>query len=186
MKIGIVEPVGNYGGMDHYNYGLLSGLSETECEVCLYTSGTNLIGDELVNSEVKTFYQGVYQTGATWLKGLKFLGASIRTVNDAKRQGMGLLHFHFFQLGFIELVNVLLTRWAGLLPIATIHDVNPLAGSSSQVVEKRLLGQLAGVITHNKLSQQALVAKDIPLPDAQTIIPPVSYTHLTLPTTPYV
>lgn len=130
LKAAVIEPVGGHGGMVQYDAGLCEGLAEADVNVTLYTSDKTPFGDSLPY-RVQRCYRNVYGPDPAWLRGVRYLLASLRALLDAKLSGARVAHVHFFHVGPLELFNVLLARLLGFGVVATAHDVRPFAARLS-------------------------------------------------------
>lgn len=144
----VIEPVGSHGGMAAYNAGLCSGLRAAGWDVLLSTSAMDR---EVDGADVRVFYAGVFGAAPAWRRGLRWLRATARSLQAARRQGASVCHLHLFQATALELANALGARLAGLSLVLTAHDVASLAGGLEPLA--RLIYRLAdAVVVHNETS----------------------------------
>ena len=60
--------------------------------------------------EVRHTYSGIFGKGAVWWRGVRFVSGSVRAMFSAVREGSSVVHLHFFHVGTLALINVLLAR----------------------------------------------------------------------------
>lgn len=154
-KVAMIEPVGGHSGMDFYDAGLCGGLREMGVDVALFTCDETEAVDGVT---VFRPYREIYGDGNFLVRGLRYVRGSLWSIWKARRLGMGLAHFHFFNVGVLELFNVAVARLAGMRCVATMHDVNPLTGRHMPLLKRLAFRFLNGVIVHNRPSQTDLEA----------------------------
>ena len=153
--VAIIEPVGGHGGMNYYDFGLCQGLIGANVTPTLYTCDETQVAPGLPFTVVLA-YRRIFGADPAWRRGLRYLGGSLRALVGARRGGMRLVHFHIFQIGVLELFNVLLARLLSMRVVITAHDVEAFRGERSSI-KSLVYGLAAGVIAHNRVSQRELV-----------------------------
>ena len=126
----MIEPVGGHGGMDYYDFGLCEGLDEAGIKVTLYTCDETLHKTG-ARYEVRFPYRGIYGKDPAWLRGMRYIRGSFRALMSAKLSQARIAHFHFFHVGPLELLNVLLAKLLSFKVVVTAHDVRSFAESLS-------------------------------------------------------
>ena len=153
--VAIIEPVGGHGGMNYYDFGLCQGLVSADVTPTLYTCDETDVTPGLPFT-VALVYRRIFGADPAWRRGLRYLGGSVRALIGARRGGIRLAHFHVFQVGVLELFNVLLARLLLIRVVITAHDVESFRGEWSSI--KSAVYSLAdAVIAHNRVSQRELV-----------------------------
>lgn len=153
----VIEPVGGHGGMVPYDAGLCEALAEAGVDVTLYTSDKTTIENPLPY-RVRRPYRGVYGPDAAWLRGVRYLTASLRALLGARHDGARVVHFHFFHVGMLEFFNVLVARLLGLGVVTTAHDVRPFAGRAFAPWMAMAAYRLADrVIAHSETARRELL-----------------------------
>lgn len=176
-RVSVVEPVGGHGGMDYYDYGLCGGLADSGVDTVLFTCDETSKRTGLPFS-VRYTYIGIYNNSPAWLRGLWFIVGSLRSIAASVWERRKIMHFHFFNAGPLEFMNVLLARMAARRVVITAHDVEPFFAAIEVPYLSRLSYRMAHyVIAHNKVSQQELINR-IGLPKERiAVIPHGNYLH---------
>lgn len=160
MRIALIDPVGGHGGMDYYDYGLAYGLGEVDCEVYYYTSNET---PEKKFKNVSTFYpfSDVWKRNKL-LKGFNFIGGYIKSFSRAKKNNLAIIHLHFFNLGYINSIILLIAKKIfNLNTVVTIHDVDTFKNSKSEKSIKNIFFLIDQIIVHNNFSMQELINKGV-------------------------
>ncbi len=154
-RVAIIEPVGGHGGMNYYDFGLCEGLVGANVTPTLYTCDETHATPGLP-FKVNRVYRRIFGADPAWRRGLRYLAGSVRALMGARRGGNRLAHFHVFQVGVLELFNVLLARLLLLRVVITAHDVESFRSEWSGI-KSMVYGLADGVIAHNRVSQRELV-----------------------------
>lgn len=155
----MIEPVGSHGGMAPYDLNLCKGIFESGVDVTLHTSG---ISQSALDSgfTICDSYRGIYGSTPTWRRGLRFLRGTVVSLLNAVLEGRGICHFHFFSVGPLEALNVLLARLLGRAVVITAHDVEAFASHLDAPGLPRVIYGLADkVIAHNQISRSELQSR---------------------------
>jgi len=177
IRVAIIEPVGGHGGMDYYDIGLCQGLAQAGVDAYLFTCDETTI-DPVKTINAKLFYKQIYGNKPNWLRGLRYLGGSLRSFLFAKKINVNLCHLHFFHVGPLEFINVLLCKALNLPLVITVHDVEPFYESFFAHRFAKISYSLAnGIIVHNQASQNEIIKKYDFLKEKTTIIPHGNYIH---------
>ena len=151
----VIEPVGGHGGMNYYDFGLCRGLVAAGVTPTLYTCDATEVVPGLPFG-VKLVYRRVFGRDPAWRRGLRYLSGSLRALIGARNSGGRLAHFHFFQVGVLELFNVVLAKSLLIRVVITAHDVEAFRGEWSSL-KAWVYGLADCVIAHNLVSQRELV-----------------------------
>lgn len=172
MRVAIIEPVGGHGGMDYYDYGLSYGLGENNCQVFYYTCNKTQLR-VYKNVETVITFVDVWNNSLP-LKVYRYLSGFNKALNNARKQGVKIVHLHFFTFRLIDLIILKKAKSMGFKIVATVHDVNAFDKSSSSSIEQKCYNQLDGIIVHNQSSFDDLRKKDLPMKKC-VIIPHGNY-----------
>jgi len=154
-SVAIIEPVGGHGGMNYYDFGLCRGLVDAGITPTLHTCNETAITPGLPFA-VALPYHRIYGPDPAWRRGLRFVRGSLRALVGARRAGNKLAHFHIFQVGVLELFNILVAKLLLMRVVITAHDVEAFRGEWSAI--KSWVYALAdAVIAHNRVSQRELM-----------------------------
>ncbi len=181
IKVIMIEPVGGHGGMDYYDFGLCGGLVYAGVDVVLHTCNeTTKLNDS--GFEVKHTYYNIFGKEAKWWRGVHFVSASAQALFSALREGRNIVHLHFFHVGTLELINVLLARILMRKVIVTAHDVESFVSSLEVPFMSRMAYRLAHrVIAHNRISSDELKDR-LHVPENKiAVIPHGNYLHALRP-----
>ena len=172
MRISIIEPVGGHGGMDYYDYGLAYGLGANGIEAIFFTSDKTQVR-EFPNVQTKLFFKGVW--GSSFItKTRLYIKGHIAAYRYSKKNGIKIVHLHFFFFRGIDLLMLLLAKSFGLKTVVTVHDVNSFHNNSKQAIEKQCYKLIDGVIVHNRSSYDMIKEKGMPI-NQIAIIPHGNY-----------
>lgn len=181
VSVALIEPVGSHGGMDYYDSGLSGGLTCQGVPVTWYTCDkSSPCGN--VPFQMKQTFVGIWGKDPAWLRGLRYVRGLFASLADSKSRGANIAHFHFFHVGVLEFLGVLLSRIYGLKVVATIHDVESFkAGRTSTTLLTITYNLCSRLIVHNKVSCDELLQKCNVSADVVRIIPHGSYLGLVSP-----
>jgi D-inositol-3-phosphate glycosyltransferase len=181
IKAAIIEPVGGHGGMDYYDFGLCGGLAAAGLDIVIHTCDETNIPSN-VRFTVKHTYVGIYGGSAAWLRGLRFVFGSFKALGSALLERRKFVHLHFFHVGGLALMNVLLSKLMKRVIIITAHDVESFVSTLEVPLMSRLAYRLADhVIAHNRISRVELQAR-LHVPENKiAVIPHGNYLHALRP-----
>jgi len=177
MKVAQLEPVGGHGGMDYYDFGLCQGLSEAGVDVVLHTC------DETVSPQDTVFpcrfdYKNIFGKAPAWKRGFCYLRGTVNAILSACHDRRLICHFHFFHVGFLPLLDVLLARLSGRKVVITVHDVESFVTKPwSAYLGRWVYRRAHGLIVHNSYSKEALIQYAGLKPDLIAVIPHGHYLH---------
>lgn len=156
----IIEPVGGHGGMNYYDIGLASGLSYAGVDVTLFTCDTNPPRSTDL-FKVDTSFVGVYGKDPAWIRGLRYLRGLWRSLASRSAKGsVKVAHFHFFHVGPLELISVVLARALRHRVVVTAHDVEAFKeGLSIRWLVPFVYSLAHAVIAHNVTSAKEVALK---------------------------
>ena len=153
LKVAIIEPVGGHGGMNYYDVGLCSGVGHAGIEVTLYTCDKNPPVSVPGVFNVKATFRGVYGTAPAWQRGLRYVRALIIALVQERTMGSKIVHFHFFHVGLLEFLGVILARCLAFRVVVTAHDVESFKENLSIAILVKWTYDMANaVIAHNRTS----------------------------------
>ena len=176
MKISIVEPVGGHGGMNYYDMGLCGGLMNAGVDVVLHTCDETEITENC--AYIRHSYVRIFANTKAWTRGLRFLSGSLRAILSSVIEGRKIVHFHFFQGGPLELMNILLSRSFFRKVVITAHDVESFVTGHETPMLSRWVYRLAHqVISHNEVSKKELIEKLGVPKEKIKVIPHGNYLH---------
>jgi len=141
--------------MNYYDFGLCKGLVGAGVKPTLYTCDKTEVTSGLPFN-VKITYRRIFGRDPAWRRGLRFLAGSVRALVGARLGRHSLAHFHVFQVGPLELFNILLAKLLLFRVVITAHDVEAFRGEWS-FIKSWVYGMADGVIAHNRVSQRELI-----------------------------
>lgn len=159
VKVAMIEPVGGHGGMDYYDFGLCDGLGKAGADVVLYTC------DETTRPQSQEFiccysFKKIFGESPTWLRGIRYIFGIIKTLTNALVEKRKICHLHFFNVGWLQLFSISLSRLFMRRVVVTAHDVEPFHESLDIPLMSRWGYRLAHrVIVHNEISRQELIRR---------------------------
>jgi len=158
QQIAIIEPVGGYGGMDYYDYGLAMGLGTNNIQILYYTNDQTNIR-YFVNVETIITFKRVWNTRIKILKLYYLLKGYLCAFCDCKKKGIDIIHLHFFDLGFVNALVMLIAALFDFKKVLTLHDVSSFINDNNNFFEQFILKKFDAVIVHNKFSYKELTKK---------------------------
>ena len=174
MKVGIIDPVGAKAGMDYYDLLLSLGLSESNCEVFLYSNfDTNTVA---IHYRKLFFNIDVGKLSAIISNFWGFYKALV----DAKKNKVDWILLHVFRAGLFDLFTFSLVKLMRFKLVAIVHDIESLDTLSIPIIRKIVIGALPDKrVVHNQFSKDQL-SKSISVSAAKTIsvVPHVNFTSL--------
>lgn len=178
LSVAMIEPVGGHGGMDYYDFGLCDGLTSAGVDVCFYTCDETI---EPVNADfvMRTWYRGIYGKRHVLLRGLRFLAATFRVFADVLLKRIPIVHFHFFDVGVLQLGQIVLAKLLLRRAVVTVHDVEGFVeGKGSSRLAKVAYGWADRLIVHNQFSKSELVSNLQVSSIRVSVIPHGNYRHV--------
>lgn len=178
LRVAIIEPVGGHGGMNHYDFGLCDGLSKAGCKVVLYTCDET-ISYNYCKFLVHKVYQRIYGDHPIVLRATYYIIGTVKAIISCVLTGTKICHFHFFNVGILELFNILFSKLAGRKVVITSHDVESFVDSLSiPLIAKWVYNNADAIITHNETSKRNLM-KVMNVPATRiNVIPHGNYLHI--------
>lgn len=157
LKTAMIEPVGDHGGMNYFDFELCGGLKAAGIDVTLYTCCKTAPPAGL-SFPVHDFFSAAFAPGPKWQRAWAFVSGSVRALVGARLNGSRVAHFHFFQVGPLQWLQVMLARLLSLRVVISAHDVEPFdANARAGRLDRWTYGLAHGVIAHNVASREELV-----------------------------
>ena len=159
-KVSVIEPVGGHGGMNYYDIGLCDGVGRSGIDITLYTCNKNPPQSVVGVFKVKPIFINVYGKDPSWRRGLRYVKALVTALIIERITGSKLIHFHFFYVGPLEFLSVLLARCLNFRVVVTAHDVESFKEDLSvKSLVMRTYAMVHAVVAHNKTSAVEVVRK---------------------------
>lgn len=169
--------------MNPYDFNLCEGLASAGVDVSLFTS-------EVTKPPISprfTFrpvYRGIFGAAPKWQRALRYLRGTLSALGASVRERRRICHFHFFSVGPLEAINVLLARMLGRKVVITAHDVEAfVSGLDTPGLPRITYGFAHAVIAHNQVSRNALQAR-IGIPTRRIHVIPAGNHLSSLPALP--
>lgn len=158
-RAAIIEPVGGHGGMNPYDFNLCGGLASAGVDVALFTSDVTK-PPIIPHFSFRPVYRGIFGGAPKWKRALRYIRGTMSALGASVREGRRICHFHFFSVGPLEALNVLLARMLARKVVITAHDVEAFVSRLDTPGLPRFAYGLAhAVIAHNQVSREALQAR---------------------------
>jgi glycosyltransferase involved in cell wall biosynthesis len=178
LLVALIEPVGSHGGMDYYDSGLCAGLSANSVSCIWYTCDISQQRGERPVFMVRSF-ERIWGKDAAWKRGLRYVAGLFRSLKDAHSRRANIAHFHFFHVGPLEVLSVILARLFALRVVVTVHDVEAFkSGGKSRMLQQMAYGLCSRLVVHNKVSHDELIARCSVREDMVRVVPHGSYLGL--------
>jgi glycosyltransferase involved in cell wall biosynthesis len=127
--------------------------------VALFTSDVT-VAPEGERFGFRPVYKRVFGQQAIWRRTLRFAAGTLTALVAAVRERRTVCHLHFFGVGPLEFLNVLMARVLFRRVVITAHDVEAFVTSLDAPGLPRLAYRLAhGVIAHNQVSREELIER---------------------------
>lgn len=173
MKIFMVEPVGDYGGMGHYDRSLCGSLTSAGHDVEWFTTEIN--GDYPTAFRVSEIFRGIYDKKKPITRSVRFFWGCFRLLSALASKKPDVAHFHCFRLNFMEAILLLLAKLCKVKTVGTIHDVEAFVGNKNSLIKPWMLKNFDKLIVHNSFSKESLLKIDSNLGGHCFIIPHGNY-----------
>lgn len=174
--ISVIEPVGGHGGMNYYDIGLCGGAQQAGAKVTLYTCDKNPPLAAPDSFKVRPVFERIYGGDPAWRRGLRYVKGLLRALVGGRLAGASVVHFHFFHVGGLEFLSVVLSRVLAYKVVVTAHDVEAFKeGLSVKWLVARTYGLVHEVIAHNRSSGREVTEKLKVHPDRVHTIPHGNY-----------
>jgi glycosyltransferase involved in cell wall biosynthesis len=157
VSVSLIEPVGGHGGMNYYDMSLAKGLSGQGVDVAWYTCDKTT-EESCDNIQVVKCFRGVYGDDGKLLRFIRFIKALLFSLNDSRKKGCKIVHYHFFGLGSLEFVMCLLAKVFRRNVCVTVHDVESFSSAQHSIVATAICRMTDKFIVHNECSRDALSA----------------------------
>jgi D-inositol-3-phosphate glycosyltransferase len=170
MKVAIIEPVGGHAGMNYYDFGIAEGLTAAGDDVTIYTCDKTNIPAGLP-FDVNLNFKKIWGNSPKFLRAVRFTICLLKSLLDAHRKKIVLVHYHFFNYGQLEKLCVSLALFLRFKVVVTAHDVESFAVEQSSSAANRILSSCDRVIAHNLVSRRELIEK-VKLPTEKVLVIP--------------
>jgi D-inositol-3-phosphate glycosyltransferase len=158
LRVSIIEPTGNYGGMNHYDSSLAAAVSRYGADVALFTSPGSPPPPEFATWSLRVVYRRAFGRIPLWVRLWSYLRGTTSALLSSKREGRLLVHFHLFQVTALELFNIMLSKMMRFKIVVTAHDVESFFGQKKIRSVSRLAYQIAdGVIAHSEAGRNEVI-----------------------------
>lgn len=174
MRISIIEPIGNHGGMNYYDKGLADGLVEAGIDVILYTSDLAEFNESNSFKLVQSF-KNVFSIKNKISKGLLYFKSLMTSLINSKMYNSKIIHFHFFHFTLIEFASVFFAIIFNNKIVVTIHDVQSFSGGDNSLLRKFIIKYSDALIVHNNYCASILISDDSRLINKIHVIPHGNY-----------
>jgi D-inositol-3-phosphate glycosyltransferase len=177
LSVSVIEPVGGHSGMDYYDLGLCWGLAKAGVNVSLYSCDeTRMPNDSFA---MVPSYRAIYGPDPSWRRGLRYVRGTLLALLGSLRSGAEICHLHFFHVGPLEFLNVVLARLLGLRIVVTAHDVQTFVPHLSVPHLAQRAYRIADVvIAHNKIAREELIKHFRISSERIAVIPHGNYLHV--------
>jgi D-inositol-3-phosphate glycosyltransferase len=174
--ISVIEPVGGHGGMNYYDVGLCSGAQRAGAQVTLYTCDKDPPPQQPGSFKVLPVFRRIYGSDPAWQRGLRYVWGLLKALVGGRLSGASVVHFHFFHVGALEFLSVVLSRLLAYKVVVTAHDVEAFKeGLSIKWLVSRTYGLVHEVIAHNRSSGREVTEKLKVKPERVHTIPHGNY-----------
>lgn len=120
----MVDSVGAHRGMHYYTFALVSALKKLNSNTILISNSETI--NHLLQPKTITVREGfkhIYGNQPKLLRGLQYVISLLRIGRWARQEKPAVVHFHFFQMPFLDLILLKWLHYLGIPTISTVHDV---------------------------------------------------------------
>lgn len=163
MNIAFLEPLGNHGGLDTYNYHFCTAISASgEITVTLYTSYNTMIDRKMkLSYEVIKNYKNAYGNKNILIRLFHYLFGTLTTIYFVKKRRSQIIHINLFGFSLLNAFEIILFRIAGMRIVATIHDIESYRKNvhENKYLYYQILKLINAFIHHSSSSKNAFEKK---------------------------
>lgn len=166
LKISIIEPIFDNGGLLIYDYGVCFGLASNNVNVNFYTSEESNKIPEIKNLVVQRVFKNVYNKNYNKIiRGIYFLRGLFKITKDLYSKKPDIIYTHLFTYSFQELVLVFFLKLQNRKIILNIHDPISLGNRSNTFISKLFIKIIDRsnfyIFTHTQISR-TILRKQLP------------------------
>jgi D-inositol-3-phosphate glycosyltransferase len=155
INVAIIEVVGGYGGMQYYNLGLASGLSNHLNSVHLFSSFIDINIKLNNNVIIQNQFNKTWGIKNPFLRFIRYFFNFIFVMYKIKKKNCNIVHIHQFHFSFLYFLNIILLKILGIKIILTLHDVESFDTNKKKgsiFLEKKINSLINHFIVHNNYS----------------------------------
>jgi D-inositol-3-phosphate glycosyltransferase len=157
-RIAIIEPIGGHGGMNYYDFSLANALCSIGIAVTIYTCDeTNTHGN--FSFKIIKSFKGIWGRKPKIYRAMRYFEGLLYSLIHAKFRRIKLIHFHFFNYTFIELLSISFAKFFGFKVVVTVHDVESFDGVNDIKAAKQILKIADNLISHNYITKREMIEK---------------------------
>jgi glycosyltransferase involved in cell wall biosynthesis len=143
--------------MHYYDFELCAALQSVGVDVTLLTC------DETINVAIPPAltiefpFRGIYGDASQVVRGFRYLRGLIQVGLEAFREGVELVHFHFFHFPPLDYLFFRWLRGRGIRIVLTAHDVIPFTTRQGDLVWlRRLYHATDGIVVHAMSNREVM------------------------------
>jgi len=167
INIGMIEPVGSHGGNDIYCHNLSKSISRNSHINLILYGPDEFHSNDLFTS--KAFFKNVYNSKSIILKFTKYFIGMLKSLIDAKKNNIDIIHLHFFGFSILDYLNIYLCKYFfGFKVVGTIHDIESFATFENKknfvnlnwwrsIDLSYFLKNLNGIIVHSDFAKSLII-----------------------------
>ncbi len=150
-KIAIIDPIGGQAGMDNYDKGLATGMTQNGLEVYLYSN----FKLDFLNVVSKPYFFEEKDGGI--FRYFNFFHGHIKAMLHCRFNGVRFVVNHFFAAHIKELVLYTIVKIFGGRPISIVHDISSLSTTAGvNWIQKYVFAVSEKLVVHNEFSRKRL------------------------------
>lgn len=159
-KIAIIEPIGGHSGNDVFVYNALQSINlMKKYHATLYTCDeTDINGRD----NIIVTYKNIFGKTNKYIRAFNYIVGTIRSLLEAKKNNVKIVHLHFYHFGFLEYFNLIMAKKIFHFCVAgTIHDVESFEkyakGDTSRHNYEKFLRLLDGIAFPTEYARDELL-----------------------------
>jgi D-inositol-3-phosphate glycosyltransferase len=174
LGVAIIEPVGGHGGMQYYDIKLVETLRRQGVDVRFYTCDLTKVPDSISNI-TKFPFKGVYGKSPKLLRLIRFIIALTKSLINAHKANIHVVHFHVFGVGGPEIISMLCAKLFKFHIVISAHDVEHFVIQERIFFSNWVFSAAHCIIAHSQTGKNELTSKYPHIKDKLTVIPLGNY-----------
>lgn len=166
LSIAIIDPVGQKGGLDHYDLSLANALIGRSCKVKIYSNFILFDNKSIVHDHFTFIIR------KKWFKSFILLKEYFFALIMIRIDKADIVILHLFHSSFVDYLFVRLARLFRFRICLIIHDVESLIYPTKKSWIKKCVSLAQNIVVHNIISYNELIEKIKPIDRSKVFVIP--------------